>query len=121
MFCNFTRLSQDILERILKQLVEFLESFIVIALVLAGLGGISYNLFRTNGWLETTLGHIWELDTQYILIAVPVVVGAVVLFNMWRGGRVIHSKTSIIPNLLLYSLFVAGVSFVGRYVLTGTV
>ena len=121
MFCNFTRLSQDILERILKQLVEFLESFIVIALVLAGLGGISYNLFRTNGWLETTLGHIWELDTQYILIAVPVVVGAVVLFNMWRGGRVIHSKTSIIPNLLLYSLFVAGVYFVGRYVLTGTV
>lgn len=121
MFLNFTRLSQAILERILKQLVEFLESFVVIALVLAGLGGISYNLFRTDGWLETTLGNIWELDTKYILIVIPVFVGAVIMFNMWRGGRVIHSKTSILPNLLLYSLFVAGVYFIGRYVLTGTV
>lgn len=121
MFLNFTRLSQAILERILKQLVEFLESFVVIALVLAGIGGISYNLFRADGWLETTIGTFWKLDTQYILIAIPLLVGAIILFNLWRGGRVIHSKTSILPNLLLYSLFAAGMYFVGRYVLTGTV
>ena len=104
----------------MKQLVEFLESFIVIALVLTGIGGISFNLFRVDGWLETALGSIWKLDTQYILIAIPVLVGAVIMFNLWRGGRVIHSRTSIIPNLILYSLFVAGVYYIGRYVLTGT-
>lgn len=104
----------------MKQLVEFLESFIIIALVLTGIGGLSFNLFRVDGWLETMLGNIWKLDTQYMLISIPVLVGAVVMFNLWRGGRVIHSKTSILPNLLVYSLIVAGVYFIGRYVFTGT-
>lgn len=105
----------------MKQIVEFLESFVVITLVLAGIGGISYNLFREDGWLETTLGNILNLDIQYSLIVITMLVGAVILLNLWRGGRVIHSKTSMLPNLLLYSLFVAGVYFIGRYVLTGTV
>ncbi len=70
----------------MKQLIEFLESLIVITLVLAGIGGLAFNLF-----------------------------------NLWRGGRVIHSRTSILPNLFLYGLFAAGVYFIGRYVLTGAV
>ncbi len=105
----------------MKQIYEFLESFVVMALVLAGIGSISYHLFREDGWLETAVGNIWNLDTHYIVIAVPVAVGTVVLFNMWRGGRVIHSKTSILPNLLLYSLIGAGLYYIGSYVLTGTI
>ncbi|MDP2164704.1 MAG: hypothetical protein Q8K21_10895 [Hydrogenophaga sp.] len=105
----------------MKQVYEFLESFVVIALVLAGISGISYNLFRADGWLETVIGNIWSLGTQYIVIAVPVLVGAIVLFDLWRSGRVIHSKTSILPNLLLYSLIGAGVYYIGRYVVTGTI
>jgi len=33
----------------LKQIYEFLESFVVIALVLAGMASISYHLFREDG------------------------------------------------------------------------
>ncbi len=121
MFREFIWLSQAIWDLVLKTLVEFIESFIVIALVLAGIGGLSYNLFREEGWLERTLGNIWNLDTQYSLIAVPVVVGAIIMFNLWRGGRVMHSKTSILPNLLLYAMFGAGLYFIGRYILTGTI
>lgn len=105
----------------MKQVVEFLESFVLIALVLVGLGGLSYNLFRVDGWLEKVLGRIWDLDIQYSLMTIPMLIGAVVLFNMWRGGRAVHSRNSILPNVLLYGLFAAGVYYAGRYVLTGTV
>ncbi len=105
----------------MKKIVEFLESLIVITLVLAGVGGLAFNLFRENGWLETGLGNFLNLDIQYGLMVAIMLIAAVVVFNLWRRGRVIHSRTSIIPNLFLYGLFAAGVYFIGRYVLTGAV
>ncbi len=105
----------------MKRIYDFFGSFIIIALVLVGISGLSYNLFRVDGWLETVLGKIWDLETQYILITVPVLVGAVILLNLWRGNQVMHSKTSKFPNLLLYSLIGVGLFYVGHYVLTGTI
>lgn len=105
----------------MKRIYDFIESFVIIALVLVGISGLSYNLFRVDGWLETVLGKIWDLETQYMLITVPVLVGAVILFNLWRGNQVLHSKTSKFPNLLLYGLIGVGLFYVGRYVWTGTI
>lgn len=105
----------------MKQVVEFLESFVIIALVLAGISGLSYSLLREEGWLETVIGNIWDLDTQYSMIAIPLLIAAAILFNLWRGNRVIHSKSSKLPDIILYGLFAAGMYFIGRYVLTGTV
>ena len=104
----------------MKQIVEFLESFVIVGLVLAGITGISYNLFRDEGWIEATLGNIWHFNIQYPLIAIPVTIGAVVMFRLWSRDRVIHGKTSKLPNLVLYALVIAGAYYIGRYTITGS-
>ena len=104
----------------MKQIVEFLESFVVVGLVLAGIAGISYNLFRAEGWIETALGKVWDFNYQYPLIAIPVTIGAVVMFRLWSRDKVLHSKTSRVPNLILYALVIAGAYYIGRYAITGS-
>jgi hypothetical protein len=106
-------------ERVLKQIVEFLESFIIVGLVLAGITGISYNLFRADGWIAVALGKLVDAEVQYPLIAIPVTLGAIVMFRLWSRDRVIHGKTSKLPNLVLYALVIAGAYYVGRYAITG--
>jgi len=105
----------------LKQWVELLESSVIVALVLAGIGGISYHLFRIGGWIETSFDRFWNLEARHFLIGIPVIIAGVVLFRLWHGGRSLHSKTSIIPNLILYVLMAAGAYFIGHYAITGTI
>ena len=103
----------------MKQIVEFLESFVIVGLVLAGIAGISYNLFREGGWIEGFLGNIWDFNIQYPLIAIPVTIGAIVMFRLWSRDKVVHGKTSKLPNLILYTLVIAGAYYIGRYAITG--
>ncbi|MBX9812233.1 MAG: hypothetical protein K2Y16_11585 [Burkholderiales bacterium] len=104
----------------MKPVVEFLESFVVVVLVLAGIAGLFYNLFRDNGWLGTVLGKIWDLETRYPLIAIPVTIGAIIMFRLWWRDKVIHGKTSRLPDFLLYALMAGGAYFIGRYAITGS-
>lgn len=103
----------------MKSFLEYIESFVVILLVLAGIAGFSYNAFREDGWIESALGNIWSLETQYPLIAVPVTVAAIVLFNMWRTDSVARGQRSRLPNLLLYLLMAAGAYFISQFALNG--
>jgi hypothetical protein len=104
-----------------KQTLDFLESFLMIALALAGLAGISYNLFRDDGWLEAILGNFWDYTVRYPLIAIPLLAGAVILGKMWRDDRVSHGKQSSRAGAaILYVVSGAGVYFIGHYVLRGS-
>ena len=105
----------------MKQWVDLLESAVTVALVLAGIGGISYRLFRMGGWLETSLDTLWDLDARHFLIGIPVIIGGVFLFRLIHKGRSLHSKTSIIPNIILYALMATGAYFIGHYAITGTI
>ena len=105
----------------MKQLVELLESSVTVALVLAGIGGISYHAFRVGGWIDISLDRFWDIEARHVLIAIPVIIVGVFLFKLWHGGKSLHSKTSIIPNLILYALMAAGAYYIGRYAITGSV
>ena len=99
----------------MKQYLEYAESFAVIVLVLFGITGFSYHLFRDNGWIETAVGNIWDASVQYPLIALPVVVAAVFLGKMWNQARLTHGHTSKLPDFVIYALMAAGAIFIGRY------
>ncbi|MCW5604096.1 MAG: hypothetical protein KIT18_06085 [Burkholderiales bacterium] len=103
----------------MKKIYEYVESFVVIGLVLAGIGGISYHVFREGGWIESIMGTIWNLESRHLLIAIPVVIAAVVMFNVRRKGRPVHGKTSRLPDLVLYGIMIAGTYFIGRFIATG--
>lgn len=99
----------------MKQYLEYLESFVVIVLVLFGIGGFSYHLFRDNGWIEAIAGNLWGVTVQYPLIALPVIVGAVFLFRTWNAARIAHGRTTKLPDLVIYALMAVGAIFLGRY------
>ena len=105
----------------MRQTLDFLESFVMIALALAGLMGISYNLFRDDGWLEMIVGNFWDYTVRYPLIAIPMLAGAVILGKMWRDNRVSHGKQSSRAGAaILYVMSAAGIYFIGHFALRGT-
>jgi hypothetical protein len=102
-----------------KQYLEYLESFGVITLVLFGIGGFSYHLFRDNGWVETVLGNLWDVSIQYPLIALPIIIAAVFCGRMWNDARISHGRTTNLPDLVIYALMAAGAIFIGRFLWLG--
>ena len=100
--------------------LEFLVSFVVIALVLFGLGGVSYNLFREDGWVEQIFGNIWETSIKYPLIAIPLIVGGVLLGSMWRDHRVAKGRQSKLPTYIVYVMMVAGLYYIWVYARPGS-
>ncbi|MGH8632992.1 MAG: hypothetical protein ACRET7_02555 [Burkholderiales bacterium] len=99
----------------MKQYLEYAESFAVLVLVLFGITGFSYHLFRDNGWIEIALGNLWDASVQYPLIALPVIVAAVFLGRLWNQSRLAHGRTSKLPDLIIYALMAAGAVFIVRF------
>ncbi len=107
------------LEKTLKQILEYVESFATVILVLAGIGGISFHIFRDDGWLEMAFGNIFELHVQYPLIAIPVTFAAIILVRMWRENRLAHGRLKQLPNIFIYTLMATGVYFIGYFWING--
>jgi hypothetical protein len=98
-----------------KEYLVYVESVVVIVLVLFGIGGFSYHLFRDNGWIEAVAGNLWGVTIQYPLIALPVIIAAVFFGRMWNDARIAHGRTTKLPDLVIYALMAAGAIFVVRY------
>ena len=99
----------------MKQYLEYAESFAVIVLVLFGITGFSYHLFRDEGWIEAALGNVWNVTVQYPLIALPVIVAGVILGKTCNQSRLAHGRTSQLPDFVIYALMAAGAVFIVRY------
>ncbi|MGI0037492.1 MAG: hypothetical protein ACRD99_03960, partial [Nitrososphaera sp.] len=102
-----------------NRFLEYAESFLVIVLVLFGIGGFSYHLFRDDGWIETVAGNLWDVSIQYPLIALPVIVAAVYLGRSWNDARIVHGRTTNLPDYVIYALMAAGAVFIGRFLWLG--
>ncbi|MGH8703138.1 MAG: hypothetical protein ACREVR_18450 [Burkholderiales bacterium] len=99
----------------MKQFLEYVESFAVIILVLFGITGFSFHLFKDDGWIEAVVGNLWDVSVQYPIIALPVIVAAVVLSKTWNQARLAHGYVSKLPDFAIYALMAAGAVFIVRY------
>ena len=104
----------------MNQTLNYLQSFGTIILVLFGIGGFSYHFFKDDGWIEAVVGNMWGATVQYPLIAIPIIIGAIILGRMWNQSRLMHGSTSKLPDYVVYVLMAAGVVFIGRWFLYGT-
>ena len=104
----------------MKQTLNYLISFVTITLVLAGLGGISYNIFREGGWAGSFFGKLLDVQLDNPIIAVPVTIAVVFVGKMWYDRQVEHGKTSKLPDVLIYVIMAAGVFFLWRFFSTGS-
>jgi hypothetical protein len=103
-----------------KRAFEYLQSLVVVVLVMAAIAGMSYYAFRDEGWVEKLTGNIWSLEMQYPLIAIPTSIATILLFRMWRHHRLRHGRYRQLPNIVIYALMAVGLYFVGRFVVHGS-
>jgi hypothetical protein len=99
-----------------KQILEWIQSFATIGLIIAGLGGLAYHMFRENGWLGTALGKVWDVNMENPVIAIPVTLGLLFLGKLWYDNNRTKGHTSKLPDVLIYVIMAAGVYFIWEFV-----
>ncbi len=103
----------------MKQILEYIQSFVTIGLVLAGIGGVSYHMFKENGWVHTALGRIWDFQLANPVIAIPLTIAVLFLGKLWIDKQRAKGYTSRLPNVLIYVVMAAGVYFIYQFFAQG--
>ena len=103
----------------MKQAYEYLVSLTTIALVVTGIGGVSFHAFRDRGFLEQMLGRMWSFELDYPIVAIPLTLTAALAFYAWRTSHVSHGTVSRVPSMLVYTLMAAGAYFISQFALYG--
>ena len=98
-----------------KESFQLILSLIYVAFVIAGISGISYNLFRPEGWVSNWLGSVWSMEMHFLVMAVPVFIISIVVVKKWLNGLFASSKGNTLVNILMGILLLAGIYFSGKY------
>jgi len=102
--------------RVLKQIVEYVQSFVTIALLLAGIGGVAWHMFKENGWFRTFLGKVWDIQMQHPVIAIPLTIAVLFIGKLWYDHNRAKGYTSKLPDILIYVIMAAGVYFIYEFI-----
>lgn len=105
----------------MKLIRDFLESFVIVMLVIAGIGGLLYHTFRQAGWGKAVLDKAFELYLLHPGVMIPATIVAVIVGAVWYDHRIAHGKLNKkFASYVLYALMACGVYFIGRYALRGS-
>lgn len=104
----------------MKKVLEYVSSFITVALILAGIGGASFHTFKEGGWLGTVLGKVWDVQMQHPVIAIPVTLAVLFIGKLWHDHYRAKGYTSRLPNLIIYAIMAAGVYFIWGFATQGS-
>lgn len=105
----------------MKQFLAFLESFVIVMLVVAGLVGLSNSLLRAGGWFDSFLD--WLAPVVFTNVTASIIIGglALITFAWWHDRHVAKGTYNRrIPTAVLFILMAAGVYYIGRYAILGT-
>lgn len=99
-------------------LLQTIVAVIQVILVIIGLLGISFDIFRDHGILKQLLGHM--IKSQLGLASIPVL-----LIGLYIANRAMSSPTdgkeSFIGNMPLYLMMSVGLYYVYQYATTGSI
>ena len=90
-------------------------------LILLGIGGSAYHLFRDGGWLSQGLGALWEAHYKAPVITVVLIVAAIFVVKALHTAQVGSKRESKLPDLLLFTFIAVGIYFFGRWLTTGQI
>ena len=99
----------------MKKIVDYVQSFITIALLLAGIGGFFWNVFKKDGWGGTLLSKFWDAQISNPVVAIPVTIGVVFVLKMWYDHNRAKGHTSRLPDVLVYVIMALGAYFIWQF------
>lgn len=98
-----------------KDIFQLALSLIYVIFVIAGISGISYSLFRPEGWVSSWLGSVWSMELHFLIMAIPIFVITIIVIKKWLNGIFASNKGDTFVNILMGILLVAGIYFLGKY------
>lgn len=101
------------------KLLTTLGSLLVGALIMLGIGGTAYHLFRENGLLSRALGALWNAQYEAPAMVVILIIAAFFVFKALRGVQVGNRNESRIPDFILFAFIATGIFFLGRLLTSG--
>ena len=104
----------------MNQVLDYVKAFTTITLILAGLGGVSYNLFRDDGWLEIILGKWWQAQLENPVVAITLTIAVAVIGKLWYDHNRATGHASKLPDVLIYIIMATGVYFLYQLVVNGS-
>ena len=100
--------------------IQVFIALVYFCLTLAGVIGLAYKIFNPEeGWVVQALGHVWDLQLHYSLMAIPVLIAAVVLGKMLFSGF-FDRMSGTIGNWLTGAFMALGVYFIVRLIFYGS-
>ncbi len=103
----------------MKSLLTTLGSLLVGALIMLGIGGTAYHLFRENGLLSKGLGALWSAQYEAPAMVVILIIAAIFVFRALRGAQVGNKRESKIPDFILFAFIATGIFYLGRLLTSG--
>lgn len=105
----------------MRALLTLLGSFLVGALVLLGIGGVAYHLFRDGGWISQGLGALWEAHYEAPVMTIILIVAALFVVKTLHSAQVGGKRESKVPDFVLFAFIATGIFFFGRWLTTGQI
>jgi len=103
----------------MKSTLSTLGSLLVGALIMLGIGGIAYHMFREGGLLAQGLGALWSAQYEAPAMVVILIIAAFFVVKALRGAQVGNNRESKIPDFILFAFIACGVFFLGRLLING--
>jgi hypothetical protein len=105
----------------LKLARDFFQSFVIVVLVIAGICGLLYHIFRQAGWGSMFMDKMFELYLLHPWWMIPLTVLVVIGGTIWHERRTATGRyNKKVPTYVLYALMIAGVYFIGHLAIRGT-
>jgi hypothetical protein len=99
---------------LLGGLIEDIGAIALVGLVVLGIGGIVYRLFKPEGWGSSLLSYLWDKGPWLVWL------GAFSIAGVTLAGRHAMGVRGGSSNLFTYLLLATGVFFLFRLIITGT-
>jgi Ca2+/Na+ antiporter len=103
----------------MKSLLNTLGSVLIGALIMLGIGGTAYHLFRENGLLAQGMGALWNAQYEAPVMTVVLILAAIFVVKALRGAQVGNKRESKIPDFILFAFIATGIFFLGRLLTSG--
>lgn len=95
-----------------RQVIKLTVALVCFILALAGVVGLAYKIFRPEGWLVQAVSRVWDLQINFSIMTIPVLIGVFLL------GKALFSdlleKKSKFGNFMTYAFMALGLYFIVR-------
>lgn len=96
----------------MKRVLEVVWAYVSFALMLVGIAGLSWNMFKQGGWLGTFVGKVWEAESHNFM-AVAFIVGGTfaAAWFFLRGGLAAAGRGHPLAEAIIYAIMASGAYF----------